>query len=117
MSRRPRGDAAAAPNDDPLVSTSVRLPASMIERLERAAAIWRVDRTAIIRRAIEDGMESWTRPEIGDDLKARLELIERCAVASLAMLNVELEAKMSLDWKRSFEAKKAAVRAAGGAER
>lgn len=102
----------ASAKDEGLVHLPLRVPASLKQDLERAAAAWKVSISAIARRAIEDGMVSWQNGATESPVKPQLDRIERCVVALSAMLNVELEPKMDAGWGERFKAKKAAVAAA-----
>lgn len=77
-----------------------------------AAAAWRVDRPAIVRRVREDGWKSWPTIEVGGDLDACPRSLREIAIASLALLNPMDQDGRTPASEERFEAMEAA-----GAER
>lgn len=65
---------------DPMVTTSLRLPRSLLDWVRARAAVEKTKPTALVRRWIEEQRdhESIPRPTVaGDDLVERLERLER----------------------------------------
>jgi predicted transcriptional regulator len=102
---------------DPLVPLSVKVPESLLTRLNKAATAWNVDRTAIVRRAIEDGMASWQQEEVRDTEALRLlRFIDARAVTILAMFNVVAADRINDDFLARLEEVKRTIRDAHAPE-
>jgi predicted transcriptional regulator len=96
---------------DPLVPLSVKVPESLFKRLDKAAAAWGVDRTAIVRRAIEDGMASWQQEEVRDsEALALLRFIRDRTLTTQAMLNLTLANRIDDAWLAQLEDVKQRIR-------
>lgn len=102
---------------DPLVPLSVKVPASLFKRIDQAGAAWGVDRSAIVRRAIEDGIASWQQ-EGGRETEALhlLRFLRDRTVTMQAMLNLMLSDRIDDAWLAQLDEIKRRIANAPAAE-
>lgn len=79
-------------SDDPLVPLPVKIRQSRLAQIDRAAGAWKVTRTAIVERLLEDGFKWWAREDLERDttLGMVVQTHERVATV-LAMQNALAE--------------------------